>query len=152
MFEELFYSHIGGKIKTTAKIICLVGMVTFFIIGIRLILLALDNESALALLWAFLVLILGPLACWIGSLVTYGLGELIETTKRNEKNTYILLQRIAANTAPAITHEKKEESKPKKENVPPSEKPQNSGLEYYKKLFEAGFITEEKYNEMIGKH
>lgn len=67
------FENIGGKIKTLATVITIIGIVGSVIFG--LIILARD------FLLGLLIIIVGSLASWIGSFFAYGFGQLIENTE-----------------------------------------------------------------------
>lgn len=73
------FDNIGGKIKTLAKAQFGIGVVAFCIAGISVM-------SVGNVLLGILTIGLGLLGSWIGSFFTYGLGELIETTKELNQN------------------------------------------------------------------
>ena len=64
------FENIGGKIKTLAKVVCWIGIVASVILGL------LSRNAITALLFIGI----GSLGSWIGSFMTYGLGQLIENT------------------------------------------------------------------------
>jgi hypothetical protein len=83
------FDNIGGKIKAVAKGICWAGIISSCIAGIVLILM--DEATIPA---GLLVLIIGPLASWVGSFMTYGLGQLIENSDILVENSTILIEKI----------------------------------------------------------
>ena len=79
------WSNIGHKIKTLAKVICWIGIVLSVIAGIAVI--AGGNtvrsygytyNTGSTTLTGILVIVLGALGSWLGSLTMYGFGELVE--------------------------------------------------------------------------
>ena len=70
------FDNIGGKIKILAKILCWLGIIASLTMGIFLMFVIGDGYAALGIL----VTALGPLFSWIGSFITYGLGQLIENS------------------------------------------------------------------------
>ena len=82
------FDNIGQKIKTLAKVICWIGIVTSVIGAIVLFAVAgsgsgynRDIFSGIYKITAVAILILGPLASWVSSFVHYGFGELIDVNK-----------------------------------------------------------------------
>ena len=73
------FENIGGKIKGMAKFFCWAGIILSVIIGI--IYLSNSNRYQDLTTQGIIVLIVGPLCSWLGSLMTYGFGELIERAK-----------------------------------------------------------------------
>ena len=78
------FDNIGGKIKTLASVICVVGMIGFIILGLLM-----TNESGLL---GVLIIVLGVIGSWTGSFCLYGFGELIEDTHRNRQIGELLLK------------------------------------------------------------
>lgn len=93
------FDNIGGKIKGLAKFVCWVGIIAFGVSGFVMIFQgnALnnysygDNQTGLGLIiGGAIMVLLGAVFSWLGSLVLYGFGELIEkTASNNEKLTSI---------------------------------------------------------------
>ena len=71
------FDDIGGKIKTLAKVITVIGFILSFIVGLVLMI-------EISFLSGLLTVIFGCLAAWIGSFLLYGFGELIDNTARIE--------------------------------------------------------------------
>lgn len=64
------FSNIGGKIRTLAKAICWLGIITAVIAGIV-------QLAAGATLTGLLTMIFGAIGSWLGSFILYGFGELV---------------------------------------------------------------------------
>ena len=91
------FRNIGGKIKATAEVGCILGIIISVIYGIFLIV-----QSKDAVIPGIAVILLGSLSSWVGAFFTYGLGQLIE-------NTDILVQSncvVATNTDRILEKEK----------------------------------------------
>ena len=71
------FDNIGGKIKTLAKVICWIGIITSVITGIVF---AISDDDMI--LYGLLIAVGGSLISWIGSFFTYGFGELIENSSK----------------------------------------------------------------------
>ena len=79
------WSNIGNKIKVLAKVICWIGIVLSVIAGIA-VLAGTSTVQAYGytygtgggVLTGILVIVLGALGSWIGSLTLYGFGELVD--------------------------------------------------------------------------
>lgn len=83
--SEGIFGNIGGKIKTVTKVSCYIGMIVCVIAGSGLTIAATDSDSRyMGMIGAFL-LFGGTFACWLGSLMTYGFGELIDEVKKNNR-------------------------------------------------------------------
>lgn len=115
------FDNIGSKIKTLAQVVCWLGIIASFLVGI--ILIVQDEDTALI---GFLVLVLGSLFSWIGSFMTYGFGQLIE-------NSDILVAEKNGN---------------KTENTRPIETI-NDKIDTLNKWKEQGLITEQEYNQKM---
>ena len=72
--EDFMFKNISDKIKAVAEIICFIGILISLFSGFASIL----KEE---ILLGILVIILGSLSSWIGTLALYGLGELIENSQ-----------------------------------------------------------------------
>lgn len=79
------WNNIGHKIKTLAKVICWIGIVLSVLSGIVLIAGGSTVQSygytyntGNTVLAGILVIVLGVLGSWLGSLTMYGFGELVE--------------------------------------------------------------------------
>ena len=79
------FDNIGGKIKTLAVVICVIGMISSVIGGI--VLWTQNSRYAPTILPGIIVIVAGCLGSWVGSFFTYGFGELIENTDRIVYNT-----------------------------------------------------------------
>ena len=82
MFDE-----IGNKIKTVAQVFTWIGIVGSVIWGFVVMGSNVDN----AVLFGILIIAIGSLVSWLGSLTLYGFGQLIENTdelvKQRKQNT-----------------------------------------------------------------
>ena len=87
--SEGIFGNIGGKIKTVTKASCYIGMVLCVIVGFVVLISSSDrsyyDKSNSGLITGLFLLFGGPLACWLGSLMTYGFGELIDEVKKNNR-------------------------------------------------------------------
>lgn len=79
------FENVGSKIKVLAKFFCWVGIIFSLILGIVAMCTS-DGYAGLVFLGLFLIII-GSLGAWLGSLFTYGFGELIEKTTKIAENT-----------------------------------------------------------------
>lgn len=113
------FDNIGGKIKTWAKVLCWIGMLTSVIVGIVTMVAGSSGAryygsgmTAGGFFGGLLIAVVGALASWIGSFLLYGFGELIETSKAIEKKLALLpvnspqigeKQNGNSTTAPTVT-------------------------------------------------
>ena len=81
--ESIMFGNIGGKIKAVTKVACWIGIIGSVILGFVLI--GLNDYRNTLVAPAVFCLIGGPLLCWIGSLATYALGELVDEVKKNNR-------------------------------------------------------------------
>ncbi len=88
----IMFDNIGGKIKTLASVICVVGIIASVILAIALWTQNDRYNPTVAL--GFGVLIGGGVASWVGSFFMYGFGELIEETTRNRVISEQLLKAL----------------------------------------------------------
>ena len=79
------FDNIGGKIKTLASVICIIGIIGCCIIGIVLM-----TKGELLVIIGLAVMVLGSLLSWVGSFVLYGFGQLIENSDKlvSEKTSH----------------------------------------------------------------
>lgn len=70
------FNNIGGKIKSLAKIVCWLGIISYIISGFSLIL---TNQQPLVLV-GILIAVVGSLFSWISLFILYGFGELVENS------------------------------------------------------------------------
>ena len=66
------FSNIGGKIKTLAVVVCVLGSIASFVSGVIMLTVGAVN--------GLLIILVGVLGSWIGTLCLYGFGQLIEDT------------------------------------------------------------------------
>ena len=74
------FNNIGTKIKLLAKVLCGIGIGIFVILGLYWIVSAISNSSAYEAMTGILLLINGPVLSWVGSVILYGFGQLIENS------------------------------------------------------------------------
>ena len=74
------FDNVGSKLKTTAVVLCYLGIAASVIAGLSLI--AVENIGG-----GFLYAIVGSVASWLSSLSLYAFGELVIYVKMIAKNT-----------------------------------------------------------------
>lgn len=94
------FSNISSKIQGLAKVICWVGIVYFGLGGFASVFDGVSHDNTEDVILGFVFMIFGPLFSWIGSLLLYGFGQLIENTDEIVEDIY----------------DKKSEAETKKEN------------------------------------
>ena len=103
------FDNIGGKIKTLAMVICVIGIIASIICAIALW--AQNSRYSLTIALGFGVLVGGCVGSWVGSFFMYGFGELIEETTRNREINDQILRLLSVQNAPT-------DSKPFVRDVP----------------------------------
>lgn len=73
------FNNIGSKIKAVAKFICYAGISLSIIGGMIMLVVGVISEPSVAIS-GLVIMTVGSVCSWLGSLTTYGLGELIENT------------------------------------------------------------------------
>ena len=89
------FENIGGKIKALAKVICWIGIIASIIAAISVW--AAGDRWNPTFFPGLLILVAGCLGSWLGSFFTYGLGELIESTKQNAYTNAQILKHLRKN-------------------------------------------------------
>ena len=79
------FDNIGGKIKTLAVVVCVIGMIGSVIGGI--VLWTQNSRYAPTILPGIIIMVAGCLGSWVGGFFTFGFGQLIESTEEN--NAYL---------------------------------------------------------------
>ncbi len=77
------FKHIGNKLKYFAIAFVCVGILISFVSGIVMC-------TRKLILYGILVMVLGSIFSWLGSLVLYGFGELINNSKLIRNKLYDL--------------------------------------------------------------
>lgn len=72
------FSNIGKKIKTLAKVICIIGIVISFFFGFWMMNIELFDGNKMTVP-GLIIILGGSLISWISSFFIYGFGELIES-------------------------------------------------------------------------
>ncbi len=96
------YNNIGGKIKSLALIVCWLGILVSVIGGVTLM-----GMRDTPILVGLIVVVLGSVFSWLGSLTTYGLGQLIENSDKlvetlEEVNDNIMTDKIEDNMTDSL--------------------------------------------------
>ena len=123
------FENIGGKIKGLATITTVIGIVLSVIVGI-----AFFSKTPLL---GIMIAIVGIAISWIGSFMTYGLGQLIE----NSDITVELLNGIYYSQNP-------EDSGNSGESLTPE---QAAELERVRVWRSKGLITQKEYEDRVSK-
>ena len=128
------FDNIGEKIKTLAKVVCWVGIIASVIMGF----VAIDSTNDETAGFFSLVLIagLGSLGSWVGSFVLYGFGELVS-------NSAIIAETLKVS--------KKTDSGKKSTVDTETEEVPVSNEIIMRDLLNAGAITRNEYDAIIGK-
>ena len=94
------YTEVGGKIKGMAQFVCVVGILSCIIVGfmtsrtvnysLNYSYGAVDLTNGATVSWGRFLLIagLGSIGSWLGSLLIYGFGQLVEDTALIRSTVY----------------------------------------------------------------
>lgn len=115
------FDNIGGKIKTLASAMALIGIILSFVIGF--VIFGIDDDMIPV---GVVIIVVGSLISWIGSFLLYGFGELIE-------KACLIEERLALHPQMQSARE-----------VRLSQNERNAALE---QLLKKGVISEEEYRE-----
>lgn len=92
------YNNIGDKIKLIAKVVAWIGIILSVALGIFTLVASAnvpDADTRLSMIFSGVIyLIVGPLAAWAGSCITYGFGYLINETNSIRKHVTNLEQQL----------------------------------------------------------
>lgn len=96
------FNNIGKKIKKIATVFCYLGIIVSWLGGVvallRIAIISGDAEgAAVGLLCGAVIIGLGSLSAWLGSIGIYGFGELIDKTVATADNTEKILVSINKN-------------------------------------------------------
>ncbi len=97
------FKNIGHKIKVFAKIICWIGIICSVLFGLMVMFGSAGAtefvsqygqqygqhvviSGGFAIFVGIVIIVVGVLASWIGSFMTYGFGQLIENTEEIKKS------------------------------------------------------------------
>lgn len=125
---ETMFNEIGKKIKTLAKVIFVLVVISALIMGVVLIATLIKTDKENLAFIGFLVMIVGSVIAWLLSCLLYGFGELIDKTCDIERNT---------------RGEKTKSNIQKKDDSERERK--------LEKLLSQGMITEEEYHQAMNK-
>ena len=100
--NSILFDNIGSKLKTVAGIFCWVGIIGYIIGGIAMFILdanALYLDETPYVTYGIIMIILGPIASWLSSLILYAFGKLVEDVEAiRDKNPSI----VKVEAAPVI--------------------------------------------------
>lgn len=96
MFEQ-----VGEKIKTWAMALFWISVMISFVVAIVLWA-TIEEGEPFYVIGGFMFAILGPLSAWFSSLLVYGFGELIVTTKKQLAISTKQQQTIADDELPEL--------------------------------------------------
>lgn len=128
------FDNIGEKIKTLAKVVCWVGIIASVVMGFVAV--ASTNDETAGFFSLVLIAGLGSLGSWVGSFVLYGFGELVSNS---------------AIVAETLKVSKKTDSGKKSTVDTETEEVPVSNEIIMRDLLDAGAITRNEYDAIIGK-
>lgn len=79
------FDDIGKKIKTLAKVVCVLGIIFSIIFGGRIMIRGFSSPGDDLFFEGVLIIVIGCISSWLSVFVLYGLGELIDKTSSIEK-------------------------------------------------------------------
>lgn len=93
------FRNIGKKLKTVAKVVCWIGIIASVVMGVILIIagsngsntidyygnIAISTQGTNNVVAGIIVIVVGSLSSWVGSLLIYGFGQLIEDNSEMRK-------------------------------------------------------------------
>ena len=139
------FDNVGGKIKGFAKVVCWIGIIGSTIGGIGCFVASSGVRYSMQttlILSGFAVITVGSLLSWLGSLFTYGFGELIEqTTAINAKLQH---NGTGNSSAPSV-------SSAPSAIVTPLPGSVTSRVDRLRRMLDQGLITEDEYNQALSK-
>lgn len=75
------FNNVGNKIKGIAETFCWIGIVGSLITGACLVGQGIESYSyEYMITMGIVVMVAGSLVSWIGSLITYGIGEMVQNS------------------------------------------------------------------------
>lgn len=94
------FDNIGGKLKTLAKVLTILGVAASIIIGIIVMSDGgamsyygyRSGPSSASIVSGLIFMLIGSLGAWLGSFLLYGFGELIEKAQEIAHNTAVPLR------------------------------------------------------------
>ena len=91
------YKNIGGKIKTLAVIITILEIISSIVVGAFFLSnqISVKADVGMIIVMALVFFVGVPLLLWIKSFFTYGYGELIESSKKREKEMESILRSLS---------------------------------------------------------
>jgi hypothetical protein len=86
------YRNIGNKIKILAIGICVAFAILTIVYGFLLVLT--ENSSQQTRMVGLLIIIIGPIVCWVNSFILYGFGELVQQNIEANYAIQFLVERL----------------------------------------------------------
>lgn len=139
------FDNVGGKIKGFAKVVCWIGIIGSIIGGIGCFVASSGARYSMQttlILSGFAVITVGSLLSWLGSLFTYGFGELIE--QATAINAKLQHNGTGNSSAPSV-------SSAPSAIVTPLPGSVTSRVDRLRRMLDQGLITEDEYNQALSK-
>ena len=86
------FKDVGKQIKAVALTLFWIQVILYGIAGVAVAAIGLSEEAGIALLFGVGIICVGIPLAWLGTVLIYGLGELIDKTSDTAKNTKQLLE------------------------------------------------------------
>ncbi len=75
------FENIGNKIKGVSKFFCWLGIICSILLGIMLAVVGSNMPNGrVTVIIGIVVMIVGSFMSWVGSLITYGIGEMVQNS------------------------------------------------------------------------
>lgn len=74
------FHNIGGKIKGAAQVFCWIGIIASLLTGFVLMIAGVALGGEMMVIIGLVVMIVGSPLSWVGSLITYGIGEMVQNS------------------------------------------------------------------------
>lgn len=75
------FDNIGNKIKGVSKFFCWLGIICSILLGILLVTAGINMPNGrVTIVIGIVIMIVGSFMSWVGSLITYGIGEMVQNS------------------------------------------------------------------------
>ena len=78
------YKNVGKKIQTLAKVVAWIGIIFFVLCGAVVLYGGLNTYNYQMIFSGAIMIILCPILCWLGSLMSFGFGKIVETNEASK--------------------------------------------------------------------
>ena len=77
------FDNVGSKIKGVSKFFCWLGIICSILLGLMLVVVGMNMpnaDGAVIVIIGIVVMAVGSFMSWVGSLITYGIGEMVQNS------------------------------------------------------------------------